>query len=256
MDLDQTVLQPDSGDRVDGAEGLVHEEHRRIGGEGPRDAHPLLLAAGHVLREPCAELRRIQADEIEQVLGALGDAALVPAEQTRDRADVALDRPVREQSAGLDDVADRLPQLVRVLPRHVPAVDQDPAGGRLDQAVDHLQRRRLAAAGRADEGHHLAGGDLQIECGDGRLGLTAEVFLNAVQRDGRAGDVGAGAGGAVGHVSPLGMVSRPSRTRSASKTSAMATISTVPVTAISSALAPPSRARPLKINEPSPGPST
>ena len=31
------------------------------------------------------------------------------------------------------------------------AVDLDRAGGRLDQPVDHLQRRRLAAAGRADQ---------------------------------------------------------------------------------------------------------
>ena len=48
----------------------------------------------------------------------------------------------------------------------VDAVDQDPAGRRLDQPVDHLQRRRLAAAGGADEDADLARRDLQREVVD------------------------------------------------------------------------------------------
>lgn len=65
LDGDQAVLQPDSRDRIDCAERLVHEEDRRIGGEGTCDADTLLLTARHVLGESSGELRGIEADEIE-----------------------------------------------------------------------------------------------------------------------------------------------------------------------------------------------
>ncbi len=49
LNRDQAVLQANPGDRVDRAERLVHEQHRRIGGERPCHADALLLSAGHVL---------------------------------------------------------------------------------------------------------------------------------------------------------------------------------------------------------------
>ena len=45
----------------------------------------------------------------------------------------------------------------------VVAVDQDLARGRLLEAGDHPQRRRLAAAGRAEQGEELALRDLEVE---------------------------------------------------------------------------------------------
>ena len=41
------------------------------------------------------------------------------------------------------------------------------AGGRLDQPVDHLQRRRLAAPRRPDQDDQLAAGDVEVELLDG-----------------------------------------------------------------------------------------
>ncbi len=41
----ELVLQLLPDDRVDGAEGLIHEHDRRVRGQGPRHAHPLLLTA-------------------------------------------------------------------------------------------------------------------------------------------------------------------------------------------------------------------
>jgi hypothetical protein len=38
------------GDRIERAERLVHQHHRRIGGERARDADALLLAAGELAR--------------------------------------------------------------------------------------------------------------------------------------------------------------------------------------------------------------
>ena len=45
LDVDELVLEALAGNGVHGAEGLVHEEDRRIRGEGARHADALLLAA-------------------------------------------------------------------------------------------------------------------------------------------------------------------------------------------------------------------
>ena len=45
LQREQLVLQPGAHDRVDRAVGLVHQQHRRVGGQGPGHADPLLLAA-------------------------------------------------------------------------------------------------------------------------------------------------------------------------------------------------------------------
>ena len=42
----ELVLQPLAADGVDGAERLVHQHHRWIGGQRPRHPDPLALAAG------------------------------------------------------------------------------------------------------------------------------------------------------------------------------------------------------------------
>ena len=102
----EVVLQPFAGDRVDGAERLVHEHDRRVGGHRPGHADALLLAAGELRRVAPQIALGIKADELEQLGGAVVDALLGPAEQARDRADVALDRQVGEQADLLKDVAD------------------------------------------------------------------------------------------------------------------------------------------------------
>jgi len=43
------------------------------------------------------------------------------------------------------------------------AKDFDPACGRSHQADDFAHQHRLAGAGAADDAHHLAAGDLQIQ---------------------------------------------------------------------------------------------
>ena len=44
----ELLLQPVADDRVDGAERLVHQHHRRVGGQRAGDADALLLAAGEL----------------------------------------------------------------------------------------------------------------------------------------------------------------------------------------------------------------
>ncbi|MGR6975012.1 hypothetical protein ACU639_36400 [Streptomyces cynarae] len=45
LETDELVLELLADHRVEGAEGFVHEQHRRVGGQCPGDADALLLAA-------------------------------------------------------------------------------------------------------------------------------------------------------------------------------------------------------------------
>ena len=62
----QLVLQRGADHRVDGAERLVHQQDRRVGGEGAGHADALLLAAGQLVR---VALRQplVEADQGEQL---------------------------------------------------------------------------------------------------------------------------------------------------------------------------------------------
>jgi hypothetical protein len=71
--------------------------------------------------------------------------------------------------------------------------------GGLDEPVDHLERRGLAAAGRADQHHDLAGGDLQGDPVDGGLRLAGVPLGDAVEQDRATADLGDGGGGGLRH---------------------------------------------------------
>ena len=58
LQLHELVLDHLAVDRVDGAERLVHQQHRRIGGERAHHADALLLAARQLLRIALEEDRR------------------------------------------------------------------------------------------------------------------------------------------------------------------------------------------------------
>ena len=145
-------LQPVADDRVDGAERLVHQQHRRVGGQRPGHADALPLAAGELGGVAVAVDGGVEADR--------GRAARRPASRMRLRSQPSSRGTVptfvahglvREEADVLDDVADPAAQLVGVDAGDVLAAEQDPAGGRLDEPVDHLHRRRLAAARGADQ---------------------------------------------------------------------------------------------------------
>ena len=127
-------LQPLTDDGVDGGERLVHEQHGRIGGQRAGDAGPLPLTAGQLRGIAVPVHGRVETDGVEQLVDPGPDPLLVPAEQSRHRADVRAHGLVREQPDALDDVADPAAQLVGVDAGDVLAVEQDPAGRRLDRA--------------------------------------------------------------------------------------------------------------------------
>lgn len=48
-----------TGDGIEGAEWLIHEENGRVGSEGARDADTLALAPGELAGMPCGKLRGV-----------------------------------------------------------------------------------------------------------------------------------------------------------------------------------------------------
>ena len=99
--------------------------------------------------------------------------------------DVLADGAV-EQPGVLEDHPERPAQVVAGQLARVDAVDQDAAGVDLVEAHEQVDERRLAGAGRPDDGDRLAGRDVEIEVVDERL-----VRLVA-ERDALEGDRAAG----------------------------------------------------------------
>ena len=146
LDIEQLILEPLAGDWIDGAEGLVHEDHGRIGRQPAGHADALLLSAGQLARVPVPVALGLQAHEVEEFVDAFGRALLVPLEQTRHQRDVVGHGHVREETAALDDVTDRAPELIGILGTDIFTVDRDGARSGIDESVDHLERGGLAAA--------------------------------------------------------------------------------------------------------------
>jgi hypothetical protein len=96
---------------------------------------------------------------------------------------------VREEPGLLDHVADASPELGHVPVADALVADPDVAFGHVDEAVDHLHRRRLAAARGPDEDADLAGRDLEREVVHGGR-RPARVALRHVVEDDAGGGVG------------------------------------------------------------------
>jgi len=62
-DPEQLVLHVLPGERVESAEGLVHQHDRRVERRHPGDRHPLLHPAGEVLGEPVAEFEKLKLSQ-------------------------------------------------------------------------------------------------------------------------------------------------------------------------------------------------
>ena len=68
----QLLLQPGARDRVERAERLVHQQHRRVGGERAGEPDALALAARE-LRRVALRVRLLEPDELEQLRRPLAD---------------------------------------------------------------------------------------------------------------------------------------------------------------------------------------
>jgi hypothetical protein len=94
-----------SGDGVEGAEGLVHEEDGGVGGEGSGEADALALASGELPGIAAAVLGGVEAGEGEDLGGSGDDLGFGAACEFEGEARVALDGHVGEEAGLLDDIA-------------------------------------------------------------------------------------------------------------------------------------------------------
>src|SRR5262249_342292 len=144
----------------------------------------LSLTAGQLARVALAITPRFEADEVEQFVDTRLGALLRPAQQPWHGRDVGRDRLVREQPDVLDHVPDLAAQVHPVRRGDVLAGEQDAAGCRFDEPVDHAQDRGLAASGRPDESDEFARADLERQRADRDRAVVVRLAY-AVQRDRR-----------------------------------------------------------------------
>ncbi len=128
---------------------LVERQHLRLQHQGAGDRDALLLAARHLRLQVGSEA--LQADRLQRGLG-LG-MRLPPPGARGDEAigDVVQDGHVGEGRVGLEHHGDVA--LACRQQRDVAAADGEPTLGRLLEARDHAQQRRLAAAGGTEQRH-------------------------------------------------------------------------------------------------------
>ena len=162
---------------VERAERLVEQQHLRRVHERPRERDALLLAAGELPRLPLlVALERDQAQDLAHAALQLRAADALAPQAERD---VLADREVREERVALEDGVDVAP--VRRPTGHVLVGEQDAARGRLLEAADHPQRRRLAAAGGPEKREERAALDVEAEVVD--RDDVVEALRDALQAD-------------------------------------------------------------------------
>ena len=175
---------------VQGRHRLVEHDQRRVQRQRARDADPLPLAAGELVRKPVGVLRA-EPDGPQQLLDAQASvlAAVQAVDAQRLGDDLAHGHPRVQRGVGvleddLDLAADGTHLLAAVV-RDVLAVEDDPTRGRLEQLHDRAAERRLAATRLPDDSERLAPKNREIDAvhrlhlADGVLeeaGLDREVL--------------------------------------------------------------------------------
>ena len=167
--------------QVQGAEGLVEQQHLGPVDESTGQRHALLLPAGELVGP--APLHAAELHEPDR----LGDAPVTfgPLHLLHLQAegDVAGHVHVGEQGVGLEDRVHR-PLVGRQRPDFL-AEDLEAAHRREVQPGDHPQRRGLAATRRAQQGEELPVADLEVDVVHGSD--VAEALGDACDLYGRDG---------------------------------------------------------------------
>ena len=148
-------------DRVDPDRRLVEEHDGGVVEQPPGDVEALAHPAGVAL-DPLL-LAALEPDELQE----LGDPGAldvrVDAVELREVAEVVeRGQPLVQAAVAAEDVPDPLPHPVGVLHDVVPEDARLPGGGE-EQRDQHLDRRRLACAVRAQEPEELALADLEAD---------------------------------------------------------------------------------------------
>ncbi len=159
--LDHVEHLPDQF-RIECARHLVEQHHRRVHRERTGDGDALLLPAGERLRVGGRLVA--QSDTFQQLAGAvLGGVCREPADLLGGERDVAQRGLVWEQVERLEHHPDLLADLVHVRLDHRLAVEVYVTRLDLLQPVGTPEQGGLPRARRADDDHHLAFLDCEVD---------------------------------------------------------------------------------------------
>ena len=194
--------------RVDARGRLVEEDELRVVHERAREREALLHAAGQRARLHVLQVE--QLDVAEQLVHARVGAGAGDAVDAGEEAEVLLDGEIRVERERLRHVAG-LALDALALRADVAAGDDGTAAGRLKEPAQHLDRRRLAGAVRAEKAEDLAARDAQRERVD--RAVRAEAACEPVRRDDQVGvtaPASSGTGGVFSSGRRRALPSRPS----------------------------------------------
>ncbi len=167
---------------VEGAEGLIQQQHLGLHRQRAGQRNPLTLAAGElgrIARGHMAELHQIQQlldPGADRRLGRSLAAWLDP----KAKRHVLEHRHVAKQGVVLEHEADVA--LAHVQIRGILAADDDVAAVGLLQPGDDPQQSGLAAAGGAEQRHQLTVVKIEVDVGQRRVlveMLVESLYLNA-----------------------------------------------------------------------------
>ncbi|MCY1440141.1 hypothetical protein D9M71_564030 [compost metagenome] len=181
VDLHQRVLQVGAGQRVEGAERFVHQQHLGLHGQRPADADALLHAAGDLAGALVAGVGHVhQVEVVLDPLAHLGLALLALEHLLHGQLDVLVAGQPGQQAVVLEHH-----RALRARAVDFPAIADQPACAGVQQTGDQVEHGGLAAAGVADQGDELATGDAQVDVAEGLEASLAriEVFADAGQLD-------------------------------------------------------------------------
>ena len=138
---------------------LVKQQHGRLNHHGASQRHALLLAAGELIGEPL--FHSLELHQLHHVVGALDDLILRQLGYPQAVGNIFPDIQVGEKGVGLEHHGNA--PLVGGDFGNVSFADKHIAAGGILKAGDHPQGGGFAAAGGAQQRHHLTVLDFQID---------------------------------------------------------------------------------------------
>ena len=179
-DAEEFAAHDEAGDGVEGAEGLVEEEHVGVDGEGAGDFEALLHAAGELVGVGLFEA--FEADHFYVIRDAFVSFGAREFEEAE--ADVALHGEPGEDAALLEDE-----DAASVGAGDGFVVDADGSAGGGEEAGHGVEEGRFAAAGGADEADELAVVDGEVDVGEdrGAFAVAREDHVDVVHAEFRGG---------------------------------------------------------------------
>ena len=136
-------------ERVQGAEGFVHEQNPGVVRQRPDDGSPLLHAAREFAR--IVMLKALQGRDLYQVVDTIPVVFGIFPHDFKWKTDILQQVPPRQQVGGLEDHADLAAGF-----QNLPAVDGYPSSRKRPERRHCPQQGAFAAAAWAHDGNELA----------------------------------------------------------------------------------------------------